>query len=54
MKKYRIDIFKDNQHIKKYFDTLEEARANTEEKDNIFLLRLIGCIGKYEIIEQIR
>lgn len=54
MEKYRIDIFKGNKHIEKYFDTLEEAMNNTGEDGCVFLLELIECIGKYEVIKQLR
>lgn len=60
MKKYRVDIMANGLNLRYGYDTYQEARdfaikyaAENGEAD-IFILELIECIERYNIIEMIR
>lgn len=53
MKKYRVDTFKNNQYATRYYDTESEARESIKKGDIAFLLQLIECIEKYDVVCQL-
>ena len=57
MKSYRIDAFKDRGSKILYFDTENEAvtygKQLVENGSVVFLLKLIDCINKYDVIREI-
>lgn len=52
MSKYRVDVFKNNTHTKKYFETEEETRTSVKHDELAFLLKL-KFENTYDIVEQL-